>query len=35
MTERDEQVPRSAAELERLARYYNSHDTSPATEHGT
>ncbi len=35
MTERDEQLPRSAAELERLASYYDSHDTSPEMEHGT
>jgi hypothetical protein len=35
MTERDEQLPRSAAELEQLADYYDSHDTSAETEHGT
>lgn len=35
MTEPDEQLPRPAAELERLARYYDSHDTSPDMEHGT
>jgi hypothetical protein len=35
MTNPDEQLPRPAAELERLARYYDSHDTSPDMEHGT
>jgi len=35
MTERDEQLPRPAAELEQLAGYYGSHDTSAEMEHGT
>jgi len=35
MTERDEQLPRPAAELEQLASYYDPHDTSPEMEHGT
>ena len=35
MTEHDEQLPRPAADLERLAAYYDSHDTSAETEHGT
>jgi hypothetical protein len=35
MTEHDEQLPRPAAELERLAAYYDSHDTSAGMEHGT
>jgi hypothetical protein len=35
MTERDEQPPRPAAELEQLASYYDSHDTSAEIEHGT
>lgn len=30
MTEHGEQLPRPAAELERLAGYYDSHDTSGA-----
>jgi predicted DNA binding CopG/RHH family protein len=34
MTKRNEQLPRSAAELEQLASYYNSHDTSTEMEHG-
>ena len=34
MTERDEQLPRPAAELEQLAGYYDSHDTSAEMEHG-
>ena len=35
MTERDEQLPRPAAELEQLAGYYESHDTNAEMEHGT
>jgi hypothetical protein len=35
MTERDEQLPRPAAELEQQASYYDSHDTSAETGHGT
>ncbi len=35
MTERDEQLPRPAAELDQLAVYYESHDTSAKMEHGT
>lgn len=35
MTERDEQLPRPAADLEQLAGYYDSHDTSAEMEHGT
>jgi hypothetical protein len=35
MTEHDEQLPRPAAELERLASYYDSHDASAEMEHGT
>jgi len=35
MSERDEQLPRPAAELEQLAGYYESHDTSAEMEHGT
>ena len=35
MTEHDEQLPRPAAELERLAGYYDSHDTGAEMEHGT
>ena len=34
MTEHDEQLPRPAAELDRLADYYDSHDTSAEMEHG-
>jgi hypothetical protein len=34
MTKRNEQLPRPAAELERLADYYDSHDTSAEMEHG-
>lgn len=34
MTEQDEQLPRPEAELERLAAYYGSHDTSHEMEHG-
>lgn len=34
MTERDEQLPRPAAELEQLASYYDSRDTSAEMEHG-
>ena len=33
MTKHNEQLPRSAAELEQLASYYNSHDTSTEMEH--
>jgi predicted DNA binding CopG/RHH family protein len=35
ITERDKQLPRPAAELEQLADYYESHDTSTEMEHGT
>lgn len=35
MTEHDEQLPRPAAELDRLADYYDSHDTSAEMGHGT
>jgi predicted DNA-binding protein len=35
MTDRNENLPRPAAELDRLARYYDSHDTSTEMEHGT
>ena len=35
MTKRDEQLPRPAAELEQLADYYDSHDTSAEMEDGT
>jgi hypothetical protein len=35
MTKRDEHLPRPAAELEQLAAYYDSHDTSTEMEHGT
>jgi hypothetical protein len=35
MTEHDEDLPRPAADLERLAAYYDSHDTSAEMEHGT
>jgi hypothetical protein len=34
MTKHTEQLPRPAAELERLAEYYGSHDTSAEMEHG-
>ena len=34
MTKHNEQLPRSAAELEQLASYYNSHDTSTEMERG-
>jgi hypothetical protein len=34
MTKHPEQLPRPAAELERLAGYYDSHDTSAEMEHG-
>jgi hypothetical protein len=34
MTERSEQLPRPAAELERLAEYYDTHDTSAEMEPG-
>lgn len=34
MTKHSEQLPRPAAELERLAGYYDSHDTSAEMEHG-
>jgi CopG antitoxin of type II toxin-antitoxin system len=34
MTDRDEHLPRPAAELERLAGYYDSRDTSDEMEHG-
>ena len=34
MTKHTEQLPRSAAELEQLASYYDSHDTSTEMEHG-
>jgi hypothetical protein len=35
MTKRDEHLARPAAELEQLAGYYDSHDTSAEMEHGT
>jgi hypothetical protein len=35
MTKRDEQLPRPAAELEQLANYYDSHDTSGEMDQGT
>lgn len=35
MTKPDEHLPRPAAELEQLASYYDSHDTSAEMEHGT
>lgn len=34
MTKHSEQLPRPAAELEELAGYYGSHDTSGEMEHG-
>ena len=34
MTKRTEKLPRPAAELERLAEYYDTHDTSVEMEHG-
>jgi hypothetical protein len=34
MNNRDEQLPRPAAELEQLAAHYDSHDTSEEMEHG-
>jgi hypothetical protein len=34
MTKQPEQLPRPAAELERLAEYYDTHDTSAAMEPG-
>ena len=34
MTNHSEQLPRPAAELERLAEYYDTHDTSTEMEHG-
>jgi hypothetical protein len=34
MTKDTEQLPRSATELERLAGYYETHDTSAEMEHG-
>jgi len=34
MTKQSEQLPRPAAELERLAEYYDTHDTSTEMEHG-
>jgi hypothetical protein len=34
MTKQTERLPRPAAELERLAEYYGSHDTSEEMEHG-
>jgi hypothetical protein len=34
MTKNSEQLPRPAAELEELAEYYDSHDTSGEMEHG-
>jgi hypothetical protein len=35
MTDHDEHLPRPAAELEQLAGYYDSNDTSAEMEHGT
>jgi hypothetical protein len=35
MTEREEHLPRPAAELEQLAGYYDTHDTGHEMEHGT
>lgn len=35
MTEHEEHLPRPAAELEQLASYYDSHDTSAEMEQGT
>jgi predicted DNA-binding protein len=34
MAKHSEQLPRPAAELEELAEYYDSHDTSEEMEHG-
>lgn len=34
MTKKTEQLPRPTAELEELANYYDSHDTSADMEHG-
>ena len=34
MTKQTERLPRPAAELEQLAEYYGSHDTSREMEHG-
>ena len=34
MTKHSEQLPRPAAELEELADYYDTHDTSAEMEHG-
>jgi len=34
VSKHSEQLPRPAAELERLAGYYDSHDTSAEMEHG-
>ena len=34
MTKQPEQLPRPEAELERLAEYYDTHDTSAEMEHG-
>jgi predicted DNA binding CopG/RHH family protein len=34
MTKDTEQLPRSASELDELAEYYDSHDTSAEMEHG-
>jgi uncharacterized protein (DUF4415 family) len=34
MTKRNEKLPGSPAELERLAEYYDTHDTSAEMEHG-
>jgi uncharacterized protein (DUF4415 family) len=34
MTKRTEKLPRPAADLERLAEYYDTHDTSAEMEHG-
>jgi predicted DNA-binding protein len=34
MTKRNESLPRPVHELEALAAYYDSHDTSPEMEHG-
>jgi hypothetical protein len=35
ITDRDENLPQAAAELEQVADYYDSHDTSAEMEHGT
>ncbi|HEX7661388.1 MAG TPA: CopG family antitoxin [Pseudonocardiaceae bacterium] len=34
MNKRDEQLPRSRKDLEKLAEYYDTHDTSDQMEHG-